>query len=153
MRMVVGSCFLIVGLVSLSPAQEVKFVKRHGVSLSENDYPQKTPKECLDSVIKAIEMRKIDYLLAHLADPDFIDDRARTIGFPEVVKEATAKLADDPGVIKELKRFAREGEWDKGEEATSVRLKDNKFRIIFLKKIKERWYMENRQKPAPPKDE
>lgn len=153
---IVCSLLLVAGCVSLGSAQDVKFVKRYNINQSDNDFPQKTAKDCLESIIKAIETRKIDYLLAHLADPDFVDERVKKLegGFPDVVKEATVKLADDPGVIKELKKFARDGEWENADEAASVRLKDNKSRAIFLKKVKERWYMENRQKgkEPPPKE-
>lgn len=121
--------------------------KRHGVEINQDVFPQKTPKECLASVLKAIDGKRIDYLLAHLADPTFVDVRVKALGnFDELIRETNAKLADDPGAVKELRRYLKEGEWEPGDEATSVKLKDVKNRGVFFKKIGDRWYMENKQR-------
>ena len=140
------------------PAQEPKESPplRYGIEANLRDYPQETPKETLASVLRAVERGRINYLLAHLADPEFVDKRVKEIyggDFEEMVRETTGKLSDNPAALKELQRFLKEGEWDGGETAASAKLKDVKDRQVFFRKIGRRWYLENRQKPEPSKTE
>lgn len=127
---------------------QAKTERRFGIEYESDTYSQKTAKEALTSVVKAIDARKVDYLLAQLTDPSYVDKRVQDLGgnFRGLVKETTDRLAADPTLIKELKRFASEGEWEEGEDTATARLKDVKTRAVFLKKIENRWYFENRQK-------
>src|SRR5262245_48305379 len=52
---------------------------RHGVALDLKGFPQGTAKEALASVLKAIDAKRIDYLVAQLADPAFIDARVKKV--------------------------------------------------------------------------
>lgn len=142
-------CVVVLIGVMAQSAVHAQSAKRYGVEISPEVFPQKTPKECLASVLKAIEGKRLDYLLAHLIDPMFVDARVKALGdsFPELIREITAKLADAPGTVKELRRYLKEGEWEEGEEATSVKLKDVKNRAVYFKKIGDRWFMENKTKP------
>ena len=140
------------------PAQESKEAppRRYGIEATLRDYPQETVKETLASVLQAVERRRINYLLAHLVDPAFVDKRVKEVyggDFEELVRETTAKLADNPAALKELQRFLKEGEWEGGETSASAKLKDVKDRQVFFRKIGRRWYLENRQKPEPAKTE
>jgi hypothetical protein len=131
-------------------AQDTKDEKpprRFGLEADLEKYPQAAPKDTLGSVLKAIAAKRIDYLLAHLADPDFVDMRVKDYGgnFDEVVKEAQKKLADDPAVVKQMQRFYKDGEWDESDTMASVRLKEGKERIYF-RKVGNRWFLENRKK-------
>jgi hypothetical protein len=121
---------------------------RFNIDYDADNYPQNSPKACLGSVIKAIDARRIDYLLAQLADPQYVDARVKGLdgNFREMVKETTERLAADPTIVRELRRFLSSGDWEEGEEAASAKLKDVKNRAVFLKKINDRWYFENRQK-------
>jgi hypothetical protein len=136
--------------------------KRYLIALDTDTYPQDTPEKALDSVIKAMEDKKIDYLLAQLTDPQFVDRHvqrhAETLklekesevlkniaAFDAFVKEVTAHLTEDPTLIKDLKKIAK-GEWDRGDTVASVSAKDNKEKRAFFRKIGNRWYFENRQK-------
>jgi hypothetical protein len=147
------SALVLLGLIASVSAPGVraqdKGGRRFGVELDAENFPQKTPKECLASVVRAIDGRQIDYLLAQLADPAFVDQRVKTLGgdFRELVKETTERLAMDPTIVKELRRFAAEGMWEEGDDSATVKLKDVKAHTVFLKKIENRWYFENRQKP------
>ena len=137
-------------------AQEAKQAppRRYGIEANLRDYPQETPKETLASVLRAIERRRINYLLAHLADPTFVDKRVKEIyggDFEELVRETSRKLADNPAAVKELGRFLKEGEWEGGDTTASVKLKDLKDRQVFFRKIGRRWYLENRQRPEAAK--
>lgn len=133
-------------VVTGSPAQ-TPGGKRYGMEPDVEAYPQKTPKEALASVLKAIDTGRIDYLLAHLADPQFVDERVKSYagGFDDLVKETTTKFSQDAAAIKEMRRILREGEWQEGDASASAHLKD-KERTVFLKKIGDRWFLENRQK-------
>lgn len=144
MALALGLIFLVAGTTGAQTA-----AKRYGVDVNDAVFPQKTAKECLASVVKAIDGKRIDYLLAQLADPQFVDARVKALGgnFEELVKETNAKFAADPAAVKELRRFLKEGEWEEGEESTSVKLKDVKNRSVFFRKMTDRWYMENKQKP------
>src|SRR5262249_33431656 len=129
---------------------------RYGIDANVRDLPQDTPKQALASVLLAMERGRINYLLAHLADPTFVDNRVKEIyggDFDELVRETTGKLADNPAARKELQRFLKEGDWEGDDNSASARLKDVKDRQVFLRKIGQRWYLENRQKPTPAKTE
>src|SRR5437899_884723 len=123
--------------------------RRYGVLLNQQSYPQEDYKQALASVIKTIDRQRIDYLLAHLADPDFVDERVKEVyggNFDELVKETTTKLKDNPMEAKLLERFLKEGDWDVKENTATARLKDVKDRQVFMKKAGKNWYLENRQK-------
>lgn len=127
--------------------------KRYDIESDLKTYPQGTPKEALASVLKALEGKRVDYLLAHLADPQFVDQRVKENGgsFKELVKEATGKLVDDPSALKQLRRFLSDGEWKTEENSATVQLKDAGGRQVFLRKIGGRWFMENRRAADTPK--
>jgi hypothetical protein len=123
---------------------------RYGVSVDPKTYPQSTAKETLASVIKAVEDKRIDYLVAQLANPEYIDDRVQRLydgKFEPQVEDTRLKM--DAGTQKLFQRFLKEGEWtsDKSKDQC-VRLKDIKDRCIYFRRIGERWYLENRYKPA-----
>ena len=123
--------------------------RRYGVLLNQQSYPQEDYKQALASVIKTIDRQRIDYLLAHLADPDFVDERVKEVyggNFDELVKDTTTKLTDNPAEMKQLERFLKEGDWDAKETTAAARLKDVKDRQVFMKKVGKSWYLENRQK-------
>jgi hypothetical protein len=122
--------------------------QRYGIETNLEDYPQAAPKAALESVIKAIENKKIDYLLAQLADPTWVDNRVKTIHdgkFEGLVKETSDKLTKDPTAIKELRRILKEGEWKEEDTAASACLKDAKDACVFLRKIEGRWFLEDRK--------
>src|SRR5438309_1885313 len=83
---------------------------RYGIEANLRDYPQETAKETLASVLLAVERGRINYLLAHLADPAFVDKRVKESyggDFEELVRETTGKLADNPAALKELQRYLK----------------------------------------------
>lgn len=132
------------GVMAQAPA-DIQPPKRYGIEPNLDTYPQATPKDTLTSVLSAIERKRVGYLLAHLADPGFVDTRVKELGgFDELVKETTDKLAADPTTVKDLGRFLREGEWDVKDDSASARLKDVKDHVYF-RKIGGRWFLENRK--------
>lgn len=120
--------------------------KRYGVVPDLKTYPQGTAKETLASVLKAVQAKRIDYLVAQLADPAFVDDRLRRLyggRFEQQVEDTRARL--DPLTIKQLQRFLMEGEWQEDKDRVTVRRKDDKRRLYF-KKDNGRWFMEHTSK-------
>ena len=136
-------------MINAQQDQDATPPRRYGVILNQQSYPQTDHKQALASVIKAIDKQRVDYLLAHLADPDFVDERVKEVysgNFEELVKETTTKLRDNPTEAKQLERFLKEGDWDAKENTATARLKDVKDRQVFMKKAGKNWYLENRQK-------
>src|SRR5205085_31031 len=107
------------------------------------------PKAALASVVKALEEKRVDYLLAHLADPEFVDARVKIYkgNFDELVKETSARMVDNPSVLKELRRFLKDGKWKTFNATAEASLDDLKVRRVYFRQIKKRWYLEQRQLP------
>jgi len=78
-----------------------------------------------------------------------VRQEARVRAFRQVVRDAEEKLTDDPTLVKELRRYLREGDFTAGTNAAAAALRDVKDRQVFFKKVGERWFIENRQQPAP----
>jgi len=120
--------------------------KRYGQAVDLKKYPQETAKGALESFIKSVENKDIDYFVAQLADPEFVDQRVKDLGgrFEDVAKEAKQKLVDDPATLKLLRRLAEDGEWKIDDESATVKLKDEPDKPVHFVKRKERWYVKNR---------
>jgi hypothetical protein len=121
---------------------------RYGVALDTKAFPQATPKEALASALAAIEKKKFNYLVAHLADPTFVDDRVKRVyagRFAEQVLDTQARL--DPPTVKQLKRFLDSGKWTIDKTSAVVQLDDVKQRCVNLVKKDGRWYLEHRFAP------
>jgi hypothetical protein len=142
----VAVLLLFVACAGGQPPMEGKVVARFGIEPDLNNYPQATPKETLASVLKAIERQRVGYLLAHLADPRFVDERVQRYAgnFDELEREVAVKLTSNPDAVKELRQFLREGEWEGGDTAASAQLKNVKDRRVFMRKSGGRWFFENR---------
>ena len=139
---------------------EDKSLRRYGVDLNLKRFPQATPQEALQSVLKTLESRKIFYLVAHLADPKYIDEQVREqkkqvgrkgkeadrdlVAFDRVVQDITRHLREDPSLVRDLQRLGREAEWDVGADKATARHKGAGRRALF-RKIGERWFLENKQ--------
>jgi hypothetical protein len=123
---------------------------RFGIEADLDAFPQDTPKAALASVVKAIDSRRYTYLAAQLADPEAVDKRVRELGdkFESYVRLVTERLAADPDDIRELRRFAVQGEFNASGDTAVVSHKEIKSRQVFLRKIGSRWFLEDRQKPA-----
>lgn len=71
---------------------------------------------------------------------------ARAAAFAQLVRDVGEKLADDPEVLKDLRRFNRQGTFPEAPaETAKVGLPEVRDRAVFLKKVGDRWYVENRQ--------
>src|SRR5260370_40239946 len=116
------------GLVSAGWAQQTKQPPAgYGIEADLDNYPQAEAKAALESVLKAIDKKKIDYLLAQLSDPKWVDSWVQKVyggKFEAMVKETTAKLASDPTEVEELRRFLRGGTWGANDSEGLGGLKD-----------------------------
>jgi hypothetical protein len=134
---------------------------RYGVEPRLDRYPQKTPQETLQSILKTVDDDRLFYMVAQLADPQFVDERVRDIkkqaglkgpeaaqdvvAFEKLVKEVSGHFRDDPTLLRDLRRIHKEGEWEAGADKALARLKSNPNRRAFFRKIDDRWYLENKQ--------
>jgi hypothetical protein len=119
---------------------------RYGIAPDLKTYPQSTAKETLASVLKATESKRIDYVVAQLADAAFVDDRVKRLyggRFEEQVEDTRGRL--DSRTVKLLQRFLKDGDWQEDKTSVTVRLKDNERRLSF-KKVDDRWFMEHASK-------
>lgn len=121
---------------------------RFGFQPDLQTFPQGTPREALASVLKAVQQKRIGYLLAELADPAWVDERVRAVHggkFDGLVKETENQFAHDPAAVNTLVRMLKNGAWRQGEHTAEGRLKGSQDRVFF-KQVGDRWYLENRKK-------
>jgi hypothetical protein len=143
-----------------SAQDQDKLAKRYGFDVNLTFYPQKTPQEAILSVVKAAQNKRIDYLLAHLADPRFVDDtvaeyknsvlkgsgQVKTfLAFDRLVTETRDYFLEDPTLLKGLRLFGKEAEFDATETQATGTLKTIQGRKVFLRKLGDRWFLENKQ--------
>ncbi len=119
--------------------------KRFGIEADLENYPQAEAKTAFASVLKAIDNKKIDYLLAQLSDPQWVDERVQKV-HGGAVKETTELLTQEPTTVEELRRFLREGAWSENDTEARVTLKDIPDRQVSFRKVETRWYLKNEKK-------
>ena len=126
---------------------------RYGIETDLEAFPQDSAKAALSSVVKAIDARKFDYLAAHLADPEEVDKKVLDLGgkFERHVKVVADHLTNAPDAVRQLRRFASEGEVSVNGDAAVVSHKEIKGRQVFFRKIGGQWYLQDRQKPEKEK--
>jgi hypothetical protein len=66
-------------------------------------------------------------------------------GFKQLMRDVEQKLADDPQVVKDFRRIAREGSFAEADPVASATHADVKGKTLYFKKIGSRWFLENRQ--------
>jgi hypothetical protein len=144
MRIIPAGLVVLLALAADAPG------KRFGVESDLKTFPQATPREALASVLKAIELKRADYIVAQLADPDFVDRRVKETSYDDLLAEATAKLIQDPGAAKQLRAFLEKGKWDEGDDEASVSLGEGADRIVSFRKAGDRWFLKQPyRKPMP----
>jgi hypothetical protein len=111
------------------------------------------------SIAKAIERKKIDYLLAQMADPlhvdywvdqykkDFLqgkDEGKRLLAFERLTRETTDYFQNDPLIVRDLRVFARDAKWDEKDDLATGTIESIP-RKVYLRKFGDRWFLENKQ--------
>ena len=150
MRFVPAGFLLVLSVVALAADAPAK---RFGVEADLKTFPQGTPEETLASVVKAIDGKRADYIVAYLADPQFVDRRVKETSHEALLAETTAKLVDDPGAAKQLRAFLEKGTWTKEDATATVGLKEGTDRIVMFCKSDGRWFLKQPYKKPAPKGE
>jgi hypothetical protein len=94
-----------------------------------------------------------DLRVPHEPEPfaKLVASESQVRGFQRFIADIREKAFHDPGQLKDLRRFARDGTIEETGDTAKVSLRDINDRAVYLKKIGQRWYVENRQieeKPA-----
>src|SRR5262245_51917021 len=92
MRAVLGFALLL----TLSPVAvaQIKEERRLDVRLNTEIYPQGKAKDALQSLLRALDKERYDYIIAHLLEPAYINDQLR-ITAPYYEKLAAARVASE----------------------------------------------------------
>lgn len=147
----------------LTLGQESALHKRYGYDVQPLVYAQKTPQEAVTSIVRALDRNRYDYLMAHLADPRFVDPRVKAImkditqgseegraivAFDKLVKEIKDHFLEDAALIREMRLFAAQADWDvEGDRAVGVN-PQLQGRQVVLRRIEDRWFLENTARKA-----
>ena len=67
------------------------------------------------------------------------------VAFGRLLTETKKHFSEDPILVRELRLFARDGEWEEDAEKAVASLKKVTTRKVFLRKLEGRWFMEERQ--------
>lgn len=142
--------FMMVNLVTIQnhiQAQAVKESGRYGIPIDEAAFPQNSPENLRKSLLKALESDKIDYMLAHLAHPAFIEKNVREVhegDFSKQVSETKEKLKN--GLKTPLETLLKKGKLESSEKAGTIKDPTLKDFVIHMKLENNKWYMENNKK-------
>jgi hypothetical protein len=185
----VGAVFAVCVLAGVAAAQEVG-PTRFDIIYNPELYRQDSPQAALNSALGAVARDRLDYLVAHLLDPAYVDARLATtqayferaaaeqigsttagqalsaqalqnrirdvgtrLNVRSLADQVRRKLADEPENVRDLKRFARDGQVTESGETATATLKDVPDRALYFKKVGNRWYLENRKEEKPPAKE
>lgn len=77
---------------------------------------------------------------------------AKVRGFRAAIDEVRRKFAADTSIIPEMRQYLREGDFTVTGDAAKVTLKGVKGKAIYLTKVNDRWFIEDRKEEAA-KDE
>jgi hypothetical protein len=142
--------FMMVNLATIQnhiQAQAVKESGRYGIAVDEATFPQNSPENLRKSLLKALESDKIDYMLAHLAHPAFIEKNVREVhegDFSKQVSETKEKLKN--GLKTPLETLLKTGKLEYSEKAGTIKDPGLKDFVIHMKLENNKWYMENNKK-------
>lgn len=79
-----------------------------------------------------------------------IIEKSRERGFQQLVRDVQQKLLDDPLAVKDLQKLFRDGVVADTETGAKITHPDVKDKALYLRKIEDRWFLENRHEDAPP---
>ena len=137
--------FLVVALATAQDKKADAPTARYGVAADLETYPQVSAKQALASVAKALERKRVEYVLAHLANPEFVDESVQRLGgkFDELVREVGTHLADNPKETQAFFRLLKEGNVEETGTSAKATHKDIPGRQIALTQKGGRWFMNN----------
>lgn len=114
---------------------------RYGQEVDLRLYPQETPQESVESVIKAMHSGDITYMLAHLVSPTEVDRKLK--GDREAFHKLAAKATPEKtkGMVVELQKLLDDGTWTMRRTLCWATI-DGK-RDLTLERVGKRWFMHN----------
>jgi hypothetical protein len=170
---------LLTGLTAFGQNKPM-FPPRFGIAAETEFFPQDSPKQLLASLDKAFTRKRIDYVLAHLLEPNYADakvgeyyrkrfgrlpddDREFTIekrdarakeALMDFVAEVEDHVASESKKTLRLRRLLKEGNVEEAGTTAKVTLKDAPTMALTLRQVEGRWFMDNNlDEGAPAKPE
>ena len=119
---------------------------RYGVAADLHTYPQGTPQETIQSVIRATKEGKVDYLLAQLIVPREVDAKFQRNPAALQALAGLATPAKSKQMVHDLQRHLGEGTWTIRRDRAVSRIEG--MADLALEKSGGRWYMNNRARPG-----
>jgi hypothetical protein len=81
-----------------------------------------------------------------------IQDRSRQLAFRQLIRDVEDKMLNDPQALKDLRRVMRDGVFSDEPGGTRATHPDVKDKVLYFRKIDDRYFLENRQEDTPKKD-
>ena len=81
-----------------------------------------------------------------------IQDRSRQLAFRQLIRDVEDKLLDDPQAMKDLRKIMRDGVYTDEPGGTRATHPDVKNKVLILRKIDDRYFLENRQEDTSKRD-
>jgi hypothetical protein len=81
-----------------------------------------------------------------------IQDRSRQLAFRQLIRDVQDKMLNDPQALKDLRRVMRDGVFSDEPGGTRATHPDVKDKVLYFRKIDDRYFLENRQEDTPKKD-
>jgi hypothetical protein len=149
-----------VAALSTASDEPKKAPRRFGFDVDQETFPQQTPDKAMKSIARALDRKKVDYLLAHMADPAYVDywverykvdftkgkeEGKRLLAFERLADETNLYFQNDPLIAKDLQIFSKEAKWTEEGDAAVGTVEKIPARKVFLRKIGDRWFLENKQ--------
>jgi hypothetical protein len=78
---------------------------------------------------------------------------AMRMNIKQLGEQIRQKLLDEPENLKDLKRFAREGQFQEAGDTATAAIKDVKDGALYFKKVGGRWFLDNKKEDRPPAKE
>ena len=122
-------------------------VHRYGIEVDLKQYPQGDPRQAIRSVIKAIQVGEVAYLLAHLISPDQVD--AKFHGDPKPLNALASRATPQRTgkIVKALRRQLDDGAWTTRRRLAWAEVDGAP--ALSLEKIGECWFMHNTPAQRP----
>jgi hypothetical protein len=146
-----ATAWILVGCVAVAQGQTSLVIKldedpprwaeRYGKHVDLKLYPQSTPQEAIESVIKAMKVADITYMLAHLISPTEVDRKLK--GDREALQKMAVKATPEKtkAMAGELEKLLEDGIWTIRRNLCWATIDGS--RDLTLERIGRRWFMHN----------
>ncbi len=80
-----------------------------------------------------------------VAFQQIVKAEAKVRAFKAIIEDVQKKFLADVNIVKEMKRFLRDGTFDVTGDTAKVTLRDVKGKAIYFVKVNNRWFIQDRQ--------